>query len=54
MKIDTNGNLYTFMYAAIMVIIVAAGLAFTAIKLQPLQDKDGSPHRVSGVHYYKE
>lgn len=40
MKIDTNGNLYTFMYAAIMVIIVAAGLAFTAIKLQPLQDKN--------------
>lgn len=40
MKLDTNGNLYTFMYASILVIVVAAGLAFAAIKLQPLQEKN--------------
>lgn len=40
MKIDTNSNLYTFIYASVMVIIVAAVLAFTAIKLQPLQEKN--------------
>lgn len=40
MKIDTNGNLYTFLYASILVIVVAAVLAFTAIKLQPLQEKN--------------
>jgi len=40
MKIDTNSNIYTFIYASVMVIIVAAALAFTAIKLQPLQEKN--------------
>ena len=49
MKIDTNGNLYTFMYAAIMVIIVAAGLAFTAIKLQPLQDKNVRVEKMQNI-----
>ncbi len=49
MKIDTNGNLYTFMYAAIMVIIVAAGLAFTAIKLQPLQEKNVRAEKMQNI-----
>ncbi len=40
MKIDTNSNIYTFVYASIMVVFVAALLAFTAIKLQPLQEKN--------------
>ncbi len=40
MKIDTNSNIYTFIYASVMVILVAALLAFTAIKLQPLQEKN--------------
>jgi len=40
MKIDTNSNIYTFIYASVMVILVAAVLAFTAIKLQPLQEKN--------------
>jgi len=40
MKLDTNSNIYTFIYAAVMVILVAALLAFTAIKLQPLQEKN--------------
>ena len=40
MKLDTNSNLYTFIYASVMVIIVAAALAFTAVKLKPMQDKN--------------
>ena len=49
MKIDTNGNFYTFMYAAIMVIIVAAVLAFTAIKLQPLQEKNVRAEKMQNI-----
>ncbi len=37
---NTNSNLYTFLYASILVIIVAAILAFTAVTLQPLQKKN--------------
>ncbi len=40
MKLDTNSNLYTFIYASILVIVVAAALAFTAVKLKPLQEKN--------------
>ncbi len=40
MKLDTNSNLYTFIYASVMVIVVAAALAFTAVKLKPMQDKN--------------
>lgn len=34
---NRNGNAYTFIYASVMVIIVAAVLSFTAITLKPLQ-----------------
>lgn len=37
---NTQSNTYTFLYASIMVIVVAAVLAFTAFKLQPTQDKN--------------
>ncbi len=37
---NTNGNLYTFIYASVLVIIVAAALSFTALKLQPIQEKN--------------
>lgn len=40
MKINTNGNIYTFLYASVMVIIVAFGLTFAAMKLQPAQEKN--------------
>jgi len=40
MKLDTNSNLYTFIYASVLVIVVAAALAFTAVKLKPMQDKN--------------
>jgi len=35
---NTNSNIYTFIYSSVLVIIVAAALAFTAYKLQPAQD----------------
>jgi Na+-transporting NADH:ubiquinone oxidoreductase subunit C len=37
---DKQGNSYTFMYAAVMVIFVAALLAFVAQVLKPTQDKN--------------
>ena len=37
---NTNSNLYIFLYASGLVIIVAAVLSFTAIKLQPYQEKN--------------
>jgi len=49
MKINTNSNLYTFMYASVMVIIVAAGLAFTAYELQPLQDKNVKVEKMQNI-----
>ncbi len=38
MKINTNGNVYTFVYATVMVVIVAFLLAFVASALKPTQD----------------
>jgi len=35
---NTNSNLYTVIYTALVVIVVAAVLAFTATKLKPSQD----------------
>ena len=37
---DRNGNVYTFIYASVMVILVAAILAVTAIGLKPFQQKN--------------
>lgn len=37
---NTNSNTYTFIYASVMVIIVAALLSFAAFSLQPQQDKN--------------
>ena len=34
---DRNSNLYTFIFAVIMVVVVASALAFTATTLKPLQ-----------------
>ena len=38
MKLNTNGNVYTFCYAAVMVIIVAFLLAFVASSLKETQE----------------
>ncbi|HOO83999.1 MAG TPA: NADH:ubiquinone reductase (Na(+)-transporting) subunit C [Prolixibacteraceae bacterium] len=37
---NRNGNTYTFIYASVMVIIVAAILSFTAMSLKPLQKRN--------------
>ena len=39
-KLNTNGNVYTIVYAAVMVIIVAFLLAFVASALKETQDKN--------------
>jgi len=38
-KMDTNSNLYTFLYASGMVILVAVLLAIAATSLKPAQQK---------------
>lgn len=38
MKINTNGNVYTFVYATVLVVIVAFLLAFVSSALKPMQD----------------
>ena len=38
MKLNTNGNVYTFCYAAVMVIIVAFLLAFVSSALSGIQN----------------
>lgn len=35
---NTNGNIYTVIYSTIIVVVVAAVLAFAAMKLKPMQD----------------
>ncbi|MCK4663930.1 MAG: NADH:ubiquinone reductase (Na(+)-transporting) subunit C [Bacteroidales bacterium] len=37
---NTNSNLYIFIYSSVLVIIVATVLSFTAISLQPRQEKN--------------
>ncbi len=37
---NTQNNTYTFLYAAIMVVVVAALLSFAAMSLKPMQDKN--------------
>ncbi|MGL4292802.1 MAG: NADH:ubiquinone reductase (Na(+)-transporting) subunit C [Bacteroidales bacterium] len=37
---NRNSNVYTVIYATVMVVVVAAVLAFTALSLRPIQDKN--------------
>ncbi len=37
---DKQGNTYTFLYASILVIVVAALLAFISVSLKPIQNKN--------------
>lgn len=46
---NTQGNLYTFIYASIMVIVVAAILSFTAINLQPIQEKNVRIEKIQSI-----
>ncbi len=46
---NTQSNIYTFVYASIMVIVVAAILSFTAINLQPLQAKNVRIEKIQSI-----
>jgi Na+-transporting NADH:ubiquinone oxidoreductase subunit C len=46
---NTNGNIYTFTYSSVLVIVVAAALAFTAYKLQPAQDKNVRAEKMQNI-----
>lgn len=46
---DRNGNAYTFIFSIIMVIIIAAGLAFTATSLKPLQAENVKNEKMQNI-----
>lgn len=46
---DVNSNNYTFMFAAGMVLVVAAILAFTATSLKPLQDTNIEQEKMQNI-----
>lgn len=46
---NVQGNLYTFIYASIMVIVVAAVLSFTAMQLQPIQEKNVEAEKMQNI-----
>ncbi len=45
----TNTNSYTFMFAVIMVIVVASVLAFTATSLQPIQSENVRQEKMQNI-----
>ncbi len=49
MKFNTNSNGYTFIFASVLVIIVAAALAFTAVTLQPLQEQNIKVEKMQNI-----
>ncbi len=46
---DRNSNGYTFLFAGIMVIVVGALLAFTAISLKPAQDENVKKEKMQNI-----
>ena len=48
-KMNTNGNAYTIIYAAVMVVIVAFLLAFVASALKPTQDANVAKDKKSQI-----
>ena len=46
---NTNGNIYTVVYTAIIVIAVAAVLAFASQRLKPLQDANEKAETISQI-----
>ncbi len=45
----TNSNGYTFLFAVIMVIVVASVLAFTATSLQPIQRENVRQEKMQSI-----
>lgn len=46
---DVNKNSYTFMFAAVMVVIVAALLSYAATTLKPFQDKNVEMEKMQNI-----
>ncbi len=46
---NIQGNTYTFIYSSVMVIVVAAALAFTAIQLQPYQENNIKVEKMQNI-----
>jgi Na+-transporting NADH:ubiquinone oxidoreductase subunit C len=46
---DRNSNVYTFIFAIVMVVIIAAGLAFTATTLKPLQAENVKKEKMQNI-----
>jgi len=46
---DRNSNLYTFIFAVIMVVVVASALAFTATTLKPLQAENVKREKMQSI-----
>ena len=46
---DVNKNSYTFMFASIMVVVVAALLSFAATSLKPAQDKNVEQEKMQNI-----
>ena len=46
---DKNSNAYTFIFAIVMVVIVAAGLAFAATSLKPLQAENVKNEKMQNI-----
>ncbi len=46
---DKNSNAYTFIFAIVMIVIVAAGLAFTATTLKPLQAENIRKEKMQSI-----
>ncbi len=46
---DKNSNIYTFIFAIVMVVIIAAGLAFTATTLKPIQAENIKKEKMQNI-----
>jgi len=46
---DRNSNAYTFIFAIVTVVIIAAGLAFTATTLKPLQAENVKKEKMQNI-----
>lgn len=46
---DRNSNTYTFIFAIIMVIVIGTGLAYTAISLAPIQNKNIRQEKMQNI-----
>ncbi len=46
---DVNKNSYTFTFAAVMVVVVAAILSFAATSLKPMQDKNVEQEKMQSI-----